>query len=103
MATYGFPQCSDGDAKIHLTTEPHDKLILHSYVLALHSPCYKVSLSDRWNGGDTSRTSLLGSSNVQSKNGPKAHWVYKLHFKKVQDRPQLELVLNTDYVGSSTE
>ena len=83
MATSGFPKFSDGDVTIHLSTDPKDTLVLHSYVLALHSPWFKASLSERWNGGDTGRASLIGSGDAQSQGGQKPHWIHELHFDKV--------------------
>lgn len=55
MASQGFPQSSDGDVEISLGGCSDRKLVLHSYVLALHSPWFKASLSDRWNHENGSR------------------------------------------------
>lgn len=45
-----FPRFEDGDVEIRFNSvdEPY---ILHSWVLALHSPWFKASLSDRWRSG----------------------------------------------------
>lgn len=43
-----FPQFSDGNVEIYFTSD--EKYVLHSFVLALHSAWFKVSLSERWNG-----------------------------------------------------
>lgn len=68
-----FPQYSDGDVEIHLTGDKNDTLVLHSYVLALHSSWFKAALSDQW-----TTVFLTDASNRQ-------RWVYELRFD--QDSP----------------
>ncbi|KAK5127121.1 hypothetical protein LTR85_008481 [Meristemomyces frigidus] len=79
MATHSYPQFSDGDVEIHLSTDPSDKYILHSYVLALHSPWFKASISERWNSGGTGNTSFIGIGGSSAVGG-KSRWIYELHF-----------------------
>lgn len=57
-----FPRFADGDVEIHLSENPEDVCVLHSFVLALHSPFMKASLSDRWS----------------KKEGGKVRWIYHL-------------------------
>lgn len=45
-----FPRFDNGDVEIRFTEED-DPYVLHSYVLGLHSPWFKASLSERWNQG----------------------------------------------------
>ncbi|KAK4540778.1 hypothetical protein LTR36_008855 [Oleoguttula mirabilis] len=77
MATTGFPRCSDGDVKIHLSSDPKDTFVLHSFQLSLHSSWFKASMSERWNGGDFTNTSVFGG-----RDGEKEHWEYELRFEK---------------------
>lgn len=42
-----FPRFEDGDVEIKFT-EKSESYVLHSYVLALHSPWFKASLSEKW-------------------------------------------------------
>ncbi|KAK5132769.1 hypothetical protein LTR08_008654 [Meristemomyces frigidus] len=86
MGTSGFPQWSDGDVTIQLSSSPFDKYIVHSYVLSLHSPWFKASLSERWNGGDASSKTVFGSSDTGGRDGHKSDWVYELHFDKCPER-----------------
>ena len=44
----GFPVFQDGDVEISLSRKPEDRFVLHSVVLGLHSPFFKVSISERW-------------------------------------------------------
>ena len=44
----GFPVYQDGDVEICLSRKPEDRFVLHSVVLGLHSPFFKVSISERW-------------------------------------------------------
>ncbi|KAF2481138.1 hypothetical protein BDY17DRAFT_325855 [Neohortaea acidophila] len=74
MASQGFPQFSDGDVEISLGGRHDAKLVLHSYVLALHSSWFKASLSDRWNHENDLR--LVGE---------KQRWFYVLQFDKGTD------------------
>lgn len=67
MAT--FPKSGDENVEICLTSDKEDKILLHSYVLALHSKWFKASLSERWNASNTA---------TEGKN----HWVYELRFDK---------------------
>ena len=48
----GFPVFRDGDVEICLSRKPEDRFVLHSVVLGLHSPFFKVSISERWSGGN---------------------------------------------------
>lgn len=55
MPSKAFPHFGDGDVEILLGGHHDEKLVLHSHVLALHSPWFKASLSDRWNHDNGSR------------------------------------------------
>ncbi len=57
-----FPRFNDGDVQIRLSDANEDVLILHSFVLGLHSPFFKASLSERWAGGTGL---LMGSTNIK--------------------------------------
>lgn len=81
MATSGFPRCSDGDVEIHLSTDPKDTFVLHSFQLSLHSPWFKASLSERWNGGDVASSSVFGGRDG-GRDSSKPHWVYELRSEK---------------------
>ena len=79
MASTTFPRFNDGDVEIHLSSTD-EKYVLHSYVLALHSPWFKASLSERWNNGGTQSTSIIGGSGSGLLGGTgtvgKSSWVY---------------------------
>lgn len=47
-----FPRFEDGDVEIRFTQQNEEPYFLHSYVLALHSPWFKASLSERWSPGE---------------------------------------------------
>ncbi|KAK5166793.1 hypothetical protein LTR04_000280 [Oleoguttula sp. CCFEE 6159] len=67
-----FPQFSDGDVNIRLSSSDKDVFKLHSFVLALHSSFFKASLSDRW----SAKTPSVGD---------KAEWSYELRFTEDGD------------------
>ncbi|KAK4506641.1 hypothetical protein PRZ48_000373 [Zasmidium cellare] len=64
-----FPQAGDENVEVYLTSDTSEKILLHSYVLALHSKWFKASLSERWNGGD-------------APHNDKNRWTYELRFDK---------------------
>ncbi|KAF2498870.1 hypothetical protein BU16DRAFT_536847 [Lophium mytilinum] len=66
-----FPRFDDGDVELRLSRLPSHVYVLHSVVLALHSPFFKASLSERWaNNGDTAVIAP----------GSKIAWKYQLKF-----------------------
>ncbi|TKA66949.1 hypothetical protein B0A49_04666 [Cryomyces minteri] len=67
-----FPQFSDGDVNIRLSSSDKDVFKVHSFVLALHSSFFKASLSDRW----SAKTPSVGG---------KAEWSYELRFTEDRD------------------
>jgi hypothetical protein len=70
MATEKALQFSDGNVEIRFSTTD-EKYVLHSHVLALHSPWFKACLSERWSPGSDSTTA----------NGKNA-WEFELRFDK---------------------
>ncbi|KAL8948699.1 MAG: hypothetical protein Q9222_005147 [Ikaeria aurantiellina] len=46
--TSQFPIFRDGDVELSLSRHPEDRLVLHSVILALHSPFFKAGLEQRW-------------------------------------------------------
>lgn len=85
MASRGFPQFSDGDVEIYLST--NEKVVLHSSVLSIHSEWFKASLSDRWSSSGTNTSSLIGgggSSTLERSGvqGSKPTRTYELRFEK---------------------
>ncbi len=67
----GFPVFRDGDVEICLSRKPEDRFVLHSVVLGLHSPFFKVSISERWSGRNDDATS-----------GDPIKWRYQLLFEE---------------------
>ncbi|KAI9710756.1 MAG: hypothetical protein M1820_002589 [Bogoriella megaspora] len=67
-----FPKFDDGDVEIQLSLNESHCYKLHSFVLALHSPFFKASLSEKWNRGNSSSPSA---------SSPKC-WAYELRFTK---------------------
>lgn len=67
----GFPVFRDGDVEICLSRKTEDRFVLHSVVLALHSPFFKVSISERWSGRIDDATS-----------GDPIKWRYQLLFEE---------------------
>ena len=65
----GFPVFQDGDVEICLSRKPEDRFVLHSVVLGLHSPFFKVSISERWSG-----------RNDDAVSGDPIKWRYQLLF-----------------------
>ena len=65
----GFPVFQDGDVEICLTRKPEDRFVLHSVVLGLHSPFFKISISERWSG-----------RNDDAVSGDPIKWRYQLLF-----------------------
>ncbi|KAL8799966.1 MAG: hypothetical protein Q9182_005503 [Xanthomendoza sp. 2 TL-2023] len=53
-STNQFPTFHDGDVEIRLSQIPGDRLVLHSFILGLHSSFLKASLDQRWSGNDNS-------------------------------------------------
>ncbi|KAL8678571.1 MAG: hypothetical protein Q9186_005074 [Xanthomendoza sp. 1 TL-2023] len=51
-STNQFPTFHDGDVEIRLSRIPGDRLVLHSFILGLHSSFLKASLDQRWSGND---------------------------------------------------
>ncbi|KAF2806891.1 uncharacterized protein BDZ99DRAFT_537832 [Mytilinidion resinicola] len=68
-----FPSFDDGDVEIKLSETPKDVYILHSFVLALHSPFFKTSLSERWAASGDTALIVPGS---------KIRWKYELRFEE---------------------
>jgi hypothetical protein len=66
-----LPRFKDGDVEIRLSNSGYDTFVLHSFVLALHSPWFKASLSDRWN---LQNAAVTGAAPTR--------WVYELRFDK---------------------
>ncbi|KAI9722602.1 MAG: hypothetical protein M1812_001533 [Candelaria pacifica] len=71
MAKNAFPRFRDGDVQIRLSNEDENVLVLHSFVLGLHSTFFKASLSERWTN---SEELISGSSKIK--------WRYELRFEK---------------------
>lgn len=92
MATQDSLQFADGNVEIHFSKT--DKIfVLHSHVLALHSPWFKAALSERWNGNGEA-TTLNG----------KNHWVYELRFdKNDSDGLLMRKPSSDDQVSKTTE
>ena len=67
----GFPVFQDGDVEICLSRKPEDRFVLHSFVLGLHSPFFKVSISERWS-----------SQNDNTISGDPIKWRYQLLFEE---------------------
>lgn len=70
----GFPVFQDGDVEVCLSRKPEDRFVLHSFVLGLHSPFFKASISERWSRGDDDATS-----------GALIKWRYQLLFEEGMD------------------
>lgn len=47
-----LPILEGGDVEIRLSRRPEDRLVLHSIILILHSPWFKMSLSETWTKGE---------------------------------------------------
>ncbi|KAL8821497.1 MAG: hypothetical protein Q9223_000463 [Gallowayella weberi] len=58
-STNQFPTFHDGDVEIRLSRKPGDRLVLHSFILGLHSSFLKTSLEQRWSGNDNSVKEMI--------------------------------------------
>ncbi|KAL8991961.1 MAG: hypothetical protein Q9169_007494 [Polycauliona sp. 2 TL-2023] len=80
-STSQFPIMEGGDVEIWLTRKPEDRLLLHSFVLSLHSGWFKASLDERWANGVVD----LPDATVK--------WMYILDFEDKQSASLSELPL----------
>ena len=77
----GFPIFQDGDVEICLSRKPEDRFVLHSVVLGLHSPFFKVSISERWSG-----------RNDKAASGDPIKWRYQLLFEEDVNNEEVALL-----------
>ena len=76
----GFPVFQDGDVEICLSRKPEDRFVLHSCVLGLHSPFFKVSISERWSSRNGDAT-----PDDDAAPGDPIKWRYQLLFEEDMD------------------
>ena len=77
----GFPVFRDGDVEISLSRKPEDRFVLHSVVLGLHSPFFKISISERWSG-----------RNDDAASGDPIKWRYQLLFEEEVNDDEVPLL-----------
>ena len=77
----GFPVFQDGDVEICLSRKPEDRFVLHSVVLGLHSPFFKVSISERWS-----------RRNGEAASGDPIKWRYQLQFEEDVNNEEVALL-----------
>ena len=77
----GFPVFQDGDVEIRLSRKLEDRFVLHSVVLGLHSPFFKVSISERWSAPNDDATS-----------GDPIKWRYQLLFEEDMNDEEVPLL-----------
>lgn len=88
MAVNKIPQNDESNVTVYFS-ETDKKFILHSFVLGLHSPWFKASLSEQWS--TRSRATVVNGKN---------HWAYELRFDKGSSIGLLERRTSTEAASS---